>query len=222
MYATQTQQSVGGLFFHEEANFGKSIKEMRDIADGIRASRLPVQISLYDAKKLIALTTKAVNAFQSGASKVINDGGSAFVRPAMRAVAKEVQNDYNSKIVQRLGGIVNAAAGQGKNTVSSYEFNYRALPLMLGNIANAYETLAEIDDMKPWFLKMVPSYTIGVFVSIGNKVINIATFTASALKNAISAASKTAEIVITVLKWGSIAGGLYLLYGVLKPKKEGQ
>jgi hypothetical protein len=27
------------------------------------------------------------------------------------------------------------------------------------------------------------------------------------------------DTLITVLKWGSVAGGLYILYGALKPEK---
>lgn len=216
----QTRRSVGGFLFHEEADFDADIENLKGIAEGIRTSTMPPQITIAQAKKLIDLTTRAVNDFQKRASVIINDSGSAFVRPAMRSAAKVVQRDYEDKIQRNLGGIVKAAVSQGKSTVDSFRFNYRDIHGMIMSIAFAYEALKEIDDMKPWFVKLMPSLVVGVVALIGNAVMSTALFSSDLLKQAVRAASTGTAMLIAALKWGSIAGGLYLLYGTLKPKAK--
>jgi hypothetical protein len=218
-HATQLQP-IGGIFLHENADFGASIKEMTDLADGIRKSKMPPQIPIAKAQQMIRLIDKAVAKFQENGNRIINDGASYFVRDPLRAAVRQVGHEYTSKVTNKLTASVNAAAARGETTVASHEFNYRSMPLMLYAIANGYDTLSLIDSFKPWFLKMVPSYTIGIFGAIAKLVVSVAVFVARTLTAAIEAASKTTETIIALLKWGSVAGGLYLLYGALKPEKK--
>jgi hypothetical protein len=42
----------------------------------------------------------------------------------------------------------------------------------------------------------------------------------NALKDPIKKGWELFELMVSALKWGSVAGGVYLLWTVLKPKKE--
>lgn len=221
----QTQQSVGGFFFQETADFAGEIRKMNNVAEGIRKTRLPSEITIAQANRMISTVTRAAQEFQKKAAVIINDRGSAFVRDDLKASARAVQRSWEGKIRDRLMPRVAAAVSQGKATVTSgaysdgFTFN---IATMLFDIAGGYEALERIDSYKPWWLKMAPSYMVGLMAAVGNAVANAAAWVSDLLGKTLDEIGKGTQMLIAVLKWGSIAGGLYLLYGALKPKKAGQ
>lgn len=217
----QTQQAVGIWPFKSAVDFSESNAKMTDIAWAINRSNMPAQISIKDARKLIAGVTKAISQFASDAKPVI--ASSPGVRDSLRAAVKAVQWDFDTKI-GRLKSIIRTAEAQGKNTVPSFQFNHRDIHLTLLSIVGGYEAVQFIDEAKPFLVRSVP-FMIGIFVGIANvvqNIIGIAKSIASGLNQGIKAAGSGMDKLITMLKWGSVAGGLYLLYGALKPKKAGQ
>ena len=218
------KQQLGGIIFHEAALDDRraDVNKMIAVANAIDKSQMPDQISITSAEELVSKVTKAYNEFQNRALIVINDSASAGVRPAMRSAALAVQREYEQRILGGLLVTINQAKAQGKSTVPSFRFNHRDIHLMMLMIAHGYEALAEIESFKPWFIKMLPSFMIGMFVSIGRvvqRIIEIAGMTAEGLKSTLNAVGSGLDVLITILKWGSVAGGLYLLYGALKPEK---
>ncbi len=217
----QTQQAVGIWPFKSAVDFSESNAKMTDIAWAINRSSMPPQISISSAKKLIAEVAEATSRFAADAKPVI--ASSPGVRDSLRAAVKAVQRDFNTKI-GRLKNIIGAAEAQGRNTVPSFRFNHRDIHLMMLSIVGGYEAVQFIDEAKPFLVRSIP-FTIGIFVAIGNLVqiiIGVHQSIVSGLKQGIEAAGSGMDKFIAMVKWGSIAGGLYLLYGVLKPKKAGQ
>ena len=198
------KQQLGGIIFHEAALDDRraDVNKMIAVAEAINKSQMPDQISIASAEELVSKVTKAYNEFQNRALIVINDSASAGVRPAMRSAALAVQREYEQRILGGLLVTINQAKAQGKSTVPSFRFNHRDIHLTMLMIAHGYEALAEIESFKPWFIKMLPSF-----------------MTAEGLKSTLNAVGSGLDVLITMLKWGSVAGGLYLLYGALKPKK---
>lgn len=215
-----SKSPVGGLFFHETADFAGEIRKMRNIGNGILKSVLPPEITLTQADRMISTITRAEREFQKNAANIINDPGSAFVRDQLKFSARVVTHDYDAKI-GKLKELVGSARSQGKSTVPSNLFKPN-LALMLFSIAGAYEALEEIDSYKPWWLRMQPSYIVGLMATVGNSVANAATFVGSTLSSAIDAASTGTQMMISILKWGSVAGGLYLLFKTLEPSAGGK
>jgi len=217
-------QPTGGIIFHEAAlnDRKEDIEKMRRVAWAIHESEMPSRISVQNAQELIDKVTRAANEFQKRASVIINDSASAGVRPAMKAAALAVKRAYDADVAGTLQNLVNQARAQGIGTVPSFRFNHRDVHLTLLAISNGYESLALIESYKPWFIKMMPSFMIGMFVSVGRvveKIIAIAGGAYEGLKKVLDDTSTGIEMLISVLKWGSVAGGLYLLYRALEPKK---
>jgi hypothetical protein len=220
---TLTQRTpVSGWLIQETADFPGEIKKMRDIANGILKTGLPAEIPIAQADRMISTTTRAAQEFQKKANVIINDPGSAFVRSQLKSSAASVQWDWERKIRDRLMPRVAQAKSQGKATVTngsyqnSFTFN---IATMLFNIVGGYEALEEVDSYKPVWLRMAPSYMVGLMATVGFAVANAAQYVADLLNNALDAAGKGSQMLIDILKWGSIAGGLYLLYKTLDPNQ---
>jgi hypothetical protein len=221
MHHQQTQQPTGGIFFQETSDFKGEILKMTNVANGIAKTGLPAQITIAQANKMISTTTRAVDEFRQKAYVVINDWGSAFVRDDMKRLVDHVQWNWGRSIRDRLGGRVAAAVAAGKKTVASgrYQEGFtNNIANMLHGIAGGYEMLEEMEDAKPWFIKMLPSYMVGLMAAVGNAVASAAIFVSEVLRTTLDEIGKGTRLLINVLKWGSVAGGLYLLYGALKPE----
>lgn len=82
-----------------------------------------------------------------------------------------------------------------------------------------WELLGEAINETPggWLLK--PFY---YGVEYTNKAIDFMKEMAKKTPELFNDVGDALQTIITMMKWGSIAGGLYLLYGALKPKKAGQ
>lgn len=82
-----------------------------------------------------------------------------------------------------------------------------------------WELLGEAINETPggWLLK--PFY---YGVEYTNKAIDFLKEMAKKTPEFFNDAGDALQTIITMMKWGSITGGLYLLYGALKPKKAGQ
>jgi hypothetical protein len=214
---------VDGWFFQETADFPFEIKKMRDIADAISKTPLPAEITIAKANRMISTATRAAQEYRKKAYVIINDSGSAFVRSDMKRLADSVQYDWERKIRDRLMKRVAAAVSAGKKTVAvgRYQESFQNnIATMLFNIVGGYEMLEEMESYKPWWLKMQPSYMVGLMATVGNAVANAATVVSEVLESAIDAAASGTKMMISILKWGSVAGGLYLLYKTLDPGKK--
>jgi hypothetical protein len=211
-----TQQAVGIWPFSSAVNFDKSNKEMTDIANAINRSKMPAQIPITQAQQLVDKTNKTVNRFVSDAQPVIEN--SPGVRDSLRAAVRVVVRDQEQKM-GRLQGIINTARAQGQTTVASFQFNHRDIPLMLHSVVGGYEAVQFIDEAKPFLVRSMP-FTVGLFVTVGRVVeaiVGAAQATYSGLKAGVDAAASGTQMMIDILKWGSVAGGLYLLYKTLEP-----
>jgi hypothetical protein len=218
----QNHRPVEGWFFQDSANFEAQIAELDRIAWGIDKSQMAAQIPIATAKAMVSKTTRAMQTFLGNANKVINAGGSAFVRPALRAASKAVQRDYEDKIQGRLQGIIRAAESQGQKTVSSFRFNHRDIHLMLLSIVGGYEALSRIDGFKPWWLQMQPDFMIGLFASVARAAISVSTFVWEGLQEAVDRAGSTIDTITTLVKIGIGAGILYLLKETLEAANKGK
>lgn len=212
-------QAMGIWPFKDAVDYSEDTKKMEAIAWAINSSQMPSEISISQAEKLMADVKRAVDRFVSDAQPVIEN--SPGVRDSLRAAVKVVTNDYRDNIEGRLRSIINQSKAQGIATVPSFRFNHRDIHLTLLSVVHGYEAVQFIDEAKPFLVRSMP-FTMGIFVVIGRAVeaiVGVTQAVISGLGVAVKAAASGTEMLISILKWGSVAGGLYLLYGALKPEK---
>jgi hypothetical protein len=221
MHRRQLQPAMGGIFFADKEDFSTQIEKIRRIAEGIRATKMPEQISVTRAKELITRTLDATGNLVDKAIAMTKDITNVFVSDDIAASARAVQRAVTKKIIKELlVEVIQPAVAAGRTTVPSSRFGPNISSVLL-NVVFSYEALQQIDAAKPFIIRNMPA-TLSLIAKIGSVVIilgNIAGSVASGLKEAVEAAASGTRLMIEILKWGSIAGGLYLLYGALKPEK---
>lgn len=182
---------------------------------------MPAEIPLPKAKELVTATLNAVSSFTNKAIEMSRGATSVFVSGRIAAASSAVTRDLQTKINQRLlHGLILPAQRAGRTTVPSRLFPSN-ISLMIDSVADGYESLEHIDEIKPFLIRNMP-FTLSLIAKIGSVAVAIGKIIGAAvegLQAAVDAVSSGTEMLITALKWGSIAGGLYLLYGALKPEK---
>jgi len=202
----------------ESEDYGDEIKKIRAISEGFRAVQLPEQIPLSTAKRIFTDVLQAAGEFTHEVEVETGKTGNIFVHEQIAARGFSVMHDVQ-KMNSKLIPIIHKAMDEGASMVPSGQFKYQAI-LITSSIAASYEALAEIHDAKPWFLRGAGvDAVIKSLVSAGRAVQFVAAYTVDPLKNALDAADDTMAKMITVLKWSSVAGGLFLLYRAIEPKK---
>lgn len=212
-----------GSIAQQTAKVAKTLSELKEktqsiraIADGIERTELPNNaILVSDVKKLIALSSKAIVDFAQVSAQAAS--AAPEIRDRILSSREAVQLDYKRKIVDRLEPAIKGRSDKEAIRGSLVTAN---VGLLLRSIAAGYEALAFFVQIRPSFLSILPSSAIGVIVDIGELVVKIAKFVAKTLEDGLNNIKKFTLTLLDILKWGSVAGGLYLLYGVLKEDKS--
>lgn len=207
--------ATGGLFAESE-DFSKQISLMKQIAEGISQARFSAEIPLSKAEEMTQLAIKAAQEFSDEAFRMMDDVTNFAVREQIAFIGGDVMKDLTKFIFLRLDReVLNPAKAAGAKTVPSDPFR-RNIPAMLRRIIGGYEAFEELDEMKPFFVRNMPA-TLRFFAKMGQVASTVGVVTQS-LKNAVDAAFSMTSMLVDMLKWGTIAGGLYLLYTALKPE----
>jgi hypothetical protein len=72
-------------------------------------------------------------------------------------------------------------------------------------------------------MKMMPELMVKAFVKVAEAteaIIKYAGIAWDALTDTLDAVGRGTSMLIDILKWGTLAGGLYLLYRTLEPPKR--
>ena len=182
---------------------------------------MPENIPLSKAKDLVDRTVRAVSGFTDDGIRMSKDPTNFAVSSQILSATNAVQRDLESKVIVRLViGVIRPAQQAGRKTVPSRLFGPN-IASMLMSVVFGYEALGQIDSAKPFLIRNMPG-TLNLIAKIGLVAISIGNMVGAVtdgLKAAVDAASSITEMMIAALKWGSVAGGLYLLYGALKPQK---
>jgi hypothetical protein len=206
----------------QSAETAKKLTELKQKADAIRImasaiekADLPQGIPVADTKRLIDLSTKAVVDF----AQVSAQAASAAPEIEDRILSSRsiVQQDYQQKITNRL---VPAIKGKSDRETIRGSLVTSNVGLLLRSIAGGYETLGFFVSIRPGFLSILPSSAMKVIVDIAELVAKVAKVITEAFKEALNNVKKFTIGFMEILKWGTIAGGLYLLYEVLKEEKS--
>jgi hypothetical protein len=197
------------------AELKSKIDAIEKVSEGIRASEIPNQIAASDAKKLADLATKALLNYVQVAAKAAQ--AMPEIRDRIMSSRESVQRDYLRMIKGRILDPALKVGPEGAVDGSMVKAN---IALFLNHVAGGYGALLFFEEIRPGFLDMIPSSVMRVIIDIGELIVKIAKFVAKTLKDGLDDAKKFVLTLVDVLKWGTIAGGLYLLYGVLKEKDK--
>lgn len=187
------------------------VGELRNLALKIEKAPMPDQIPITQAQDLINKTNAAFNKFVSDAQPAI-ESNVREAREVLQSAVREVRRSHASKVGQVQKAIISAQY-EGKNTISSWRVPQNIANTLL-NIVYGYESILIVTDAKPWFLKM--PYMIDAFEAVAQSVDVIA----AGVKGAAMIVSGTADFTISLLKWGSLAGIVYLLYRTSEESKK--
>jgi hypothetical protein len=199
----------------------QNVKQMERLAFEVERAPMPQQIRLYNAELLVSRARAAYEQFVKRANAVINESSSYGVRSLMRKHLNAVTDSYQRKI-GRVQTAINQAKAQGLKEISG-KYVAANTGLLLHDITGGYAAFAEIESYKPWFIKMMPELMLKLFVKLAEAVeviIKYAGIIWDALTNTIDNIGRGTSILIDILKWGTLAGGLYLLYRTLEPKER--
>ncbi len=178
------------------------------IAKGILDTQLPPSMNKAHAIELINLSKKATAGLMEAIIRA--KAGAPEISSQINSVRASVLNDFQSKIgriestvrATKPGGIINSDVVKGN------------VALMLNSIAGGYQALSFFHEIRPAFLFLPGMTTVA---QIGQLVAEIAVTVSETLKEGLAMAGVGAGILIDLLKWGAIGGGLLLVYKVLKP-----
>jgi hypothetical protein len=221
----QGYQATGITFWWETVDFGSTVRKIRNLAAGIRAAQLPPEIPTHRAKQMIQEAAAAQGLL---GNKILSMGAGItnhFIAGKVMAVQKALHSAtvpiFNSLFINLVRPAINA----GRPTVPSTPFQ-REIPRYLEAIATGYESLQRIDEesglLERAFRKDPFTTTVmNKLADVSQVFVDLATAITEPLKKAVDAASSGARTLEAILKWGSIGGGLLLLYWyVLKPDKK--
>lgn len=210
-----SQLQATGLWW-QKADFSEEVAEMGGIASAIRDAPLPDQIPLKDAEELFSRALKASGRFVSQGMKAQADMGNLIASNAYYNSVRVVQRDQEKMISRLLYGIIQPARGSGVKTVASAPFKKETSTLLM-SVVYGFEALEEIDAAKTWWLRGSElSFILSLFVSAGVYTNKLTTY----LYEPLAKLNSSMDKIVTLLKWGSIAGGMYYLSKALKPKAK--
>lgn len=211
------QHSLGGLF--SSADYGTEIKKMRAIAVGIRNTPMPAEIPLSKAEDMYLQTLKASGRFVDEGIKMHSDIGNLLAAESIFSTVRIVQHDQKKMNDRLFYSIIRPARAAGQTMVPSAPFK-RETSALLMSVVFGFEALEDIDAAKAWWMRGADFGIILSFMVLAGRAANaVSSVVYEPLRDALKAATSATEMLITAMKWGSIAGGLYLLYGALKPEK---
>jgi hypothetical protein len=204
-------QPVQGLFFDDKQDFSGDIQKIRSVAEAIRATPMPERISVAKARLMVDRAGQVFAGFDAQVRRMLGDSSNQFVAPQIESTRTHLASEMRKKITNSLVPLLRGP------TVPSRDFQ-RSISSFLMSVVFAFESLQFIDDAKPFLIRTMP-FTVSLFVAIGRAVELASGTVFGPLKAAVDAADKSFGMMIEALKWGSIAGGLYLLYKAIEPKK---
>jgi len=181
------------------------------MAEGIRTAEVPAAMPVTAVKTLVALSTRIFNEYNKAAQQAINS--MPEIESRIRSSRNSIQDDFSRMIIGRIKNVIPG------NTTLNGRIVVANVGLFLNHVAGGYEALAFFEDIRPGFLNLIPDSAMRVIVDIAEFVAEIAEFISEGLEAGIKAGKALTFGLIDLLKWGSIAGGLYLLYGALKKDK---
>jgi hypothetical protein len=212
------KQPVGG-WGEWTSPITKKIASIQGMAEGIRTMKTARGMSLGDARELVRLATKATNSFLATAKDAAEDA--FLISDQIISVRTAVSRQYAKAIKINITDAINRAAAPGGAGVVAGPIVTANVALMLDGIAGGYQQLEFFKDIRPAFIEsMIPPWTMNTIVRIAELVMEIAEAVGAAFKNAFNFAKSASLGLLDFLKWGSIAGGLYILYDVLKPENK--
>jgi hypothetical protein len=190
----------------------QKVRAIEAMAEGIRTAEVPAAMSVSSARTLVNLASQVFHQYDKAASDAIKS--MPEIEDRIRFSRNSIVDDFDRMII---GRILNALPGRstvnGRTVVAN-------VGLFLNHVAGGYEALAFFEDIRPGVLNLIPDAALRVIIDIAEFVADIAEVVSAALEAAINAGEKLTFGLIDLLKWGTIAGGLYLLYGVLKEDKS--
>jgi hypothetical protein len=194
----------------------QKIQSIGGIAEGIRTMKLDIGMPIPEALKLVDLATKATKDYVATANKVA--ARMPEISDRVIASRRVVEEDFRRIINNRLlPGIRGVPPGQTNVNGPVITAN---ISLMLFSIMHGYEALLFFEEIRPGALDLIPASAMQVMVTIAETVASLSSTLTAAFKNSLDLAKKASSGLLSLLKWGTVAGGLYLLYEVLKPKES--
>lgn len=206
-------QPVGWLFDSwGSEDYGSEIAKLRRIAEGVRSSQLPANISVTEAEKMLLQANKAAQVLTDNARELLADLSNLFVAESISSLAMAVQRD-SGNMVGALLNKIRYAKSSGQKTFPSREIKRLSTKVMM-SVVYAYEGLADINESKPWFLRGAGvGLAVSLFISWAQAVQTVADYM-----------PKMPDMpdfgpMLEILKWGSIATMLYIGFKVLSKQK---
>lgn len=210
-------QPVQGVLFADAEDFSEDVKKIRAIAEAIRAAPMPERIPVAKAELLLDRVFQISRNFSDQTERMVKDITNIFVSPRITFTQSSVHNDFLKKINPLVFDVIRPAKARGEATVPSNQLQ-RNVSSFLMSVVFGFEALQQIDEAKPFLIRNMPG-TLSLFVSLGRAAELVSEFVFEPLKQALNAAGDSMKMLIEIIKWGSVAGGLYMLYKALEPKK---
>lgn len=216
------QTALNGIFSSfDPASTNEMASSIDQIAEGIRSSQMPPVISKSKADNMVVLVKSAVADYMRVAIKA--QEAMPEIGGRVASARSAVLNDFNRIIKGRVEpAVAKAKAGtpevEGTRVLAGVPSNFMKgnIALMLNSIAGGYKALAFFEEIRPGFL-FVPG--MGTVVKIAEAFVDTAVAVSDALKKGLKQAQKGANVMMEMLKWGTLAGGFYLLYKTMQPEE---
>jgi hypothetical protein len=214
MHLAKGHRPVGALVLPNPSSIKlrQKVRAIEAMAEGIRTAEVPAAMPVAAVKTLVDLATRVFNEYNKAATKAISS--MPEIESRIRFSRNSIQDDFSRMIVGRIKNVIPG------NTTLNGRIVVANVGLFLNSVAGGYEALAFFEDVRPGVLNLIPDSVMRVVVDIAEFVAEIAEFISEGLKAGIDAGRKATSSLIDLLKWGSVAGALYLLYGVLKEDKS--
>jgi hypothetical protein len=194
----------------------RKIREIKGVAEGIRTMEFrAIGMKITDVYRLLKMMSDVTSAYVRTAHKAIQ--AMPEISDRVESSMRVVQFDFQ-RIDGRLQEGIRLAISNGQTQVNGPVVAAN-VSLMLLSVAHGYEALLFFESIRPAYLDLVPDSVMRFVVDIAELVASIASSVSKAFTEAVEAAKKSAGWTLAMLKWGAVAGGLYLLYGVLKPEE---
>jgi hypothetical protein len=211
-HAVGSYQAQGALFIQPE-DFSAQIAALNEIAVGIETSRPEPQITIATANKFVKAAIEAGTPLTDKAIEMSKKLTNVFVTDQIVLAANSVFDGLQSDILPLIFNVIRPAKAAGLALVPSAPFQ-RALAKQVRAITRGWETLAFLEDIKPFILRNMPA-TLGLIAKIGSLWVAVAEVISEPFVAAVEAAdnlAKAAKSGVDIVMWTTIGGGLFLLY----------
>lgn len=177
---------------------------------------------------LIALGNKAINL----GAELARDGTRKLVAGRYLAISRDLSRDLNG--LMGLGGL-QATIDETKKEAADRGLSLSGIRVCLepigprdmrsqvlfslNRIRIALETYQELEDMRPWFAKnAVFDFIFNALFKLGEATVSAAKLVGEPIEDLVNAFNAAMNATLQILKWGTLLGGLYLLWKVLEPE----